>query len=323
MDRIPLAPADSLEVTILVDNQIDALLPGDETVRRRGWGPATYNPLLDAPEVITSMKAEHGFSALVTVTRGGARHTLLFDTGVSPDGMIENMDRLEISPAEIEALVLSHGHFDHTGGIRGLGDRLGAANLPLLVHPHAYRQRRMAPPQGDPLPLPPPSRSALEGAGFDVIDAVDPSLLLEDCLLITGEVPRTTSFEEGFPLFQHLEDARWEPEPHLLDDQGIVVNVKNRGLVVITGCGHSGIVNIVSRARTLTGEHRVAGIIGGFHLSGQFFEPILGRTVEALAAFDPALVVPGHCTGYRAQMALAAALPEAYVQNAVGTTYSF
>ncbi len=323
MDRVSLVPADWLEVTILVDNQIDALLPGDETVRRRGWGPATYNPLLDAPEVITSMKAEHGFSALVTLGRGDAKHTLLFDTGVSPDGMVENMDRLEIRPVDVEALVLSHGHFDHTGGIQGLTDRLGKQNLPLLAHPHAYRQRRMAPPEGEPLPLPPPSRAALEGAGFEVIDAADPALLLDGCLLITGEVPRVTSFEEGFPLFQHREGARWEPEPHLLDDQGIVVNVKGRGLVVITGCGHSGIVNIVTRARALTGQAQVAGIIGGFHLSGQFFEPILGRTVESLAAFEPDVVVPGHCTGYRAQMALAAALPEAFVQNAVGTTYRF
>ena len=323
MTTIPLLEADSLDVTILVDNQVDALLPGDEAVRRHGWGPATYNPLIDAPEVATSMRAEHGFSALLAVTRGVETRTLLFDAGVTPDGMVENMDRLELDPRDIEALVLSHGHFDHTGGLQGLSERLGKAGMPLLVHPHAYRQRRSAPPGGTPVPLPPPSRAALEGAGFEIVDTVDPALVLAGCLLVMGEVPRITPFEQGFPAFQWQGPSGWEPEPHLMDDQGVVVNVRGKGLVVITGCGHSGIVNIVRRAVGLTGISRVAGIIGGFHLSGPFFEPILGPTVEAIRGFNAGMVVPGHCTGYRAQMALAAALPESYVQNAVGTTYRF
>lgn len=320
---IPLLEADSLSITILVDNQIDALLPGEESVTRHGFAKGVYNPLIDAPEVATSMHAEHGFSALVTVTRGDARHTLLFDAGVSPNGMIENMDRLEVDPKDIESLVLSHGHFDHTGGITGLHERLGRANMPLMLHPAAYTNRRSAPPGRDPSPLPPPSRLALEGAGFELVEASDPSLLFNDCVLITGEVPRVTEFEQGFPHFEREADGQWEPEPHLADDQALIVNVRGQGLVVLSGCGHAGIVNIVQRAQALTNTAPIAGILGGFHLSGPVFEPIVGPTVDALRAFAPTMIVPGHCTGYKSQMAIAAAMPEAYVHNAVGTTYSF
>ncbi len=320
---LPLLEADSIDITILIDNQIDALLPGEESVKRHGFGKGVYNPFIDAPEVASSMHAEHGFSALVTVTKGVDRHTILFDAGISPNGMIENMDRLEVDPKAIEALVLSHGHFDHTGGITGLHDRLGRAGMPLMIHPAAYTNRRAAPPGRDPSPLPPPSRLALEGAGFELVEARDPSLVFQDCVLITGEVPRTTEFEQGFPFFQREVEGRWEPEPHLADDQAMVVNVRGKGLVVLSGCGHAGIVNIVRRAQELTGTARIAGIIGGFHLSGPFFEPIIGPTVAALREFAPAMVVPGHCTGYKSQMAIAAAMPEAYVHNAVGTTYSF
>jgi 7,8-dihydropterin-6-yl-methyl-4-(beta-D-ribofuranosyl)aminobenzene 5'-phosphate synthase len=318
---ITLLEIDSLEVTTLVDNQIDALLPGDETVVRHPWAPATFNPYIDAPGVAATLRAEHGFSALVRVRRGTESHTLLFDTGVSGSGMVENMDRLEVSTREVEAVVLSHGHMDHTAGIEGLVDRMGKAQVPLILHPAAYSRRRAAPPGRDPSPLPPPSRSALEGAGFELVEARDPSVLFADSLLVTGEVARTTAFENGFPFFEREVDGRWKAEPHLYDDQAVVANVKDRGLVVITGCGHSGIVNIVRHAQAITGVERVHAAIGGFHLSGPFFEPIIAPTIAALRAFAPSVIVPAHCTGHKPQMAIAQAMPEAYVHNAVGTTY--
>lgn len=318
-----LLEADRLEITTLVDNQIDALLPGDEDVLRRPWGPAVHNPLIDAPAVAGSMHAEHGFSALVTVTIGTERHRLLFDAGVSANGLVENMDRLEVSSKDVEAVVLSHGHYDHTGGLAGLVERLGRAGMPMVLHPDAYTRRRAAPPGGRVVPMPPPSRSALEGAGFELVETRDPSVLFAGAVLVTGEVERTTSFENGFPFFEREVDGRWESEPHVMDDQAIVMKLRDRGLVVLSGCGHAGIVNVVEHARRVTGVHRVGGILGGFHLSGSYFEPVVGPTVEALQAFDAAVVVPAHCTGYRAQMAIARAMPTAYVHNAVGTTYRF
>jgi 7,8-dihydropterin-6-yl-methyl-4-(beta-D-ribofuranosyl)aminobenzene 5'-phosphate synthase len=248
---------------------------------------------------------------------------VLFDLGVSGFGMIENMDRLEIAAKDIEAVVLSHGHFDHTGGIEGLVDRLGRAAVPMVLHPLAYTKRRAVAPGRAPMPVPPPSRNAIEGAGFELVETRDPSLLFAGTLLVTGEVARTTAFEQGFPFFEREVGGHWEPEPHLYDDQALVANVKGQGLVIITGCGHSGIVNIVRHAQAITGVERVHAVIGGFHLSGPFFEPLIAPTVEALRALAPGVIVPGHCTGYKPQMAIAAAMPEAYVHNAVGTTYRF
>jgi 7,8-dihydropterin-6-yl-methyl-4-(beta-D-ribofuranosyl)aminobenzene 5'-phosphate synthase len=321
---VRLLEADALQITTIVDNQIDALLPGDEAVQRRPWGvTGVHNPYIEAVTVANPLRAEHGFSALVTVTRGSERHTLLFDLGVSTHGAIENMDRLEIAPKDVEGVVLSHGHFDHTGGLEGLVERLGRVQMPLILHPEAYSKRRAAPPGREPSPLPPPSRAAMEGAGFELVEARDPSVVFADTVLVTGEVERTTQFEQGFPFFEREVDGRWEPEPHLLDDQALVVNLKDRGLVVLSGCGHAGIVNVVKHAQATTGVQRIHGIAGGFHLSGTYFEPQIGPTVEALRAFGPAIVVPAHCTGYKPQMALAAAMPGAYVHNAVGTTVTF
>lgn len=133
METIPLKAADALEITVLVDNTIDALLAGDEEVRRNPWVQVA-NPVIEGGLTNATLRAEHGFSALVTVTIDGDRHTLLFDAGVSPDGLVENMDRLQIDGKDLEAVVLSHGHFDHTGGLDGLSARLGKAGMPLFAH---------------------------------------------------------------------------------------------------------------------------------------------------------------------------------------------
>jgi 7,8-dihydropterin-6-yl-methyl-4-(beta-D-ribofuranosyl)aminobenzene 5'-phosphate synthase len=147
--------------------------------------------------------------------------------------------------------------------------------------------------------------------------------LLDGSLLVTGEVDRTTDFEKGHLLFQAHCHGGWEPDPLVLDDQALVANVRGRGLVVISGCSHSGIVNILRYAKKLTGEDRIHAVIGGFHLSGPLFEPIIGPTCDALAAFAPDYLVPSHCTGWRATHALAARLPDAFLQNSVGTRFTF
>jgi 7,8-dihydropterin-6-yl-methyl-4-(beta-D-ribofuranosyl)aminobenzene 5'-phosphate synthase len=100
------------------------------------------------------------------------------------------------------------------------------------------------------------------------------------------------------------------------------VNVRNKGLVVLTGCGHSGIVNVVRYARKVTGISEVYAVIGGFHLGGPAFEPIVPVTVEALASFDPGVLVPTHCAGYRAIHALRARLPDAFHQSSVLTAFA-
>ena len=324
IDPIPLTPVDEVVITTLVDNSYDALM-GDT-------GPARRAPLAGMPEVpapqfengrtIAGLIAEHGFSALVTVRRGAATHTVLFDTGLSPDGMAVNMEQLGVDVGQIEVVVLSHGHLDHDGGFPGLARLRRRSGLPLTVHPLVFSRRRFAIPDRAPWELPTLSRSALEAEGLEVIERRQPSLLLDGSLLITGEVDRTTDFEHGLPSHEAWRDGRWEPDPLILDEQALVVHVRNRGLVVLTGCGHAGAVNIARHAMRLTGVDRLHALLGGFHLTGPAFEPIIEPTVAAFADMAPDVLVPAHCSGWKAQHRLAAALPAAFVPNAVGTSFT-
>ena len=118
-----------------------------------------------------------------------------------------------------------------------------------------------------------------------------------------------------------FRDGDWQPDPLILDDQAAVLHVRDKGLVVLTGCGHAGIVNIVRYAQKLTNVERVYAVIGGFHLNGPLFEPIIPATGDAFAELAPEVLVPAHCTGWRAIHALAARLPDAFIQNSVGTRY--
>ncbi len=322
-ERVPLEPVERVEITTLMDNSVDLLAAGAPGVARSTFGalPTRESGVFAQGNVVDGVVAEHGFSALVEVTTArGDRHRLLFDTGVSPDGMVENMRRLAVRPDGIEVVVCSHGHFDHTGGLDGLARALGGrANLPMVIHPEFWSRRRLALPGRDPWEIPTPSRGALAGAGFEIHEQEHPSFLFDRSVLITGEVPRTTEFERGMIPHQALRGGVWEPDPLVLDDQALIVRVRGRGLVILTGCGHAGIVNITRYARALTGEPAVAAVVGGFHLTGASFEPVIAPTVDALAACNPALVVPAHCTGWKAAAALAGRLPEAFVSNSVGT----
>jgi 7,8-dihydropterin-6-yl-methyl-4-(beta-D-ribofuranosyl)aminobenzene 5'-phosphate synthase len=277
---------------------------------------------MEGRDVPDALVAEHGLSLLVTVTKDERRHRILYDLGASPDGVVENMRRLDIDPRDIEAIVCSHGHFDHTAGLDGLVRRLGGTvRLPVVIHPHFWRRRRATLPGRPPFELPTTSHRALVEAGFEVVEEGQPSFLFERCVLVTGEVARTTGYEPGFPFQEAWDGAAWRPDPLVLDDQALVVDVKDRGLLVITGCGHAGVVNICRYARRLTGDRPLYAVVGGFHLNGPLFEPLIPRVLDDLAALSPRVVVPAHCTGWRAQHAIAARFGSAFVPNSVGTRF--
>jgi 7,8-dihydropterin-6-yl-methyl-4-(beta-D-ribofuranosyl)aminobenzene 5'-phosphate synthase len=327
LEAIALEPVDAVTVTTLVDNVADLLLADEGPATRvpfaRAVDPDVPARFLEGGRTGDALRAEHGFSALVTIEKAGRTTRVLFDAGLTPDGLVKNMRRLELSPHDINIIVLSHGHWDHTTGMDGLVRALGRANVPVLIHPDFWSRRRVALPGREPVELPSTSKPALEGAGFEIVEQQQPSFLLDGSLLVTGEVDRTTDFEQGHPLFQAYRDGSWQPDPLILDDQALVANVKDRGLVVVTGCGHSGIVNILRYVRKLTGEDRIHAVVGGFHLSGRLFEPIIAPTCDALADLAPDYLVPSHCTGWRATHAIAAAFPAAFIQNSVGTRFEF
>jgi 7,8-dihydropterin-6-yl-methyl-4-(beta-D-ribofuranosyl)aminobenzene 5'-phosphate synthase len=231
------------------------------------------------------------------------------------------MDVLEVKPKELHTIVLSHGHADHTQGLMGMVERLGERKMPLLLHPDAFLERKVVFPDGHEINLPPPDRRILSQEGIEFIEERSPSYLLGNLVLVTGQIHRTTDFETGFPIHYAKIKDEWQKDPYIHDDQAVVINVKGKGLVVLTGCGHAGAINTIRHAQELTGVHKVHAVIGGFHLSGALFESIIPPTVAALKALNPELIVPAHCTGWKAVHALARELPQAFVQNSVGTRF--
>jgi len=315
--HISLRPVDAAEVTVLVDNFVDVLLPSTEVVQRA----RVHYGLLERDR--EQLVAEHGLSLLLSVERDGERASLLYDAGLGRQTAIHNMDVLEVRLADLRTVVLSHGHTDHHGGLEGMLQRVGARGMPLVIHPDAWRDRKVVFPTGAEMHFPPPSRQDLDREGVVVSEERQPSLVIDGMVLVTGQVERVTDFEQGFPLSHAHTGSGWEPDPWLWDDQAVVVNVKGRGLVVLSGCSHAGAINVLRQAQRLTGVERIYAFVGGMHLTGGIFEPIIPQTLDELVAIGPTWVVPGHCTGWKATHEVARRLPEAFVQPSVGTRLRF
>jgi 7,8-dihydropterin-6-yl-methyl-4-(beta-D-ribofuranosyl)aminobenzene 5'-phosphate synthase len=293
-ERVSLKPVDTANVTVLVDNFIDALLPGSEVAQR----PQVAYEMWESER--GQLVAEHGLSLLLTIERNGHSASLIYDAGLSREAAIHNMDVLEVRLRDLRAIVMSHGHSDHHGGLEGMIRRVGARGMPLIIHPEAWRDRKVIFPTGAELHLPPPSRQDLDREGVEVTEERQPSLLIDDTVLVTGQIERVTDFEKGFPLNYARTNGGWEPDPWIWDDQAVVVNLKGKGLVVLSGCSHSGAINVLRQAQRLTGEDRVHAFVGGMHLTGGIFERLIPRTLDELAAISPRWLVPGHCTGWKA-----------------------
>ena len=240
-----LAAVDRVEVTVVIDNFLDVLMAGEEGVARY-----QARDFRAAEQLV----AEHGFSALVSVERDGDQRTVLYDAGLTPHAVARNLDVLQVPVGELRAIVISHGHADHHGGLEGLVRRRGRARLPLVIHPDAWRERRIAFPSGGELRLPPPTRHDLEAEGVEVVEERAHSLLLDGAVLVSGQVERVTEFESGFPIHEAREGDGWRPDPMIWDDQALVVNVRDRGLVIISGCSHAGVINVLFHAQRVTGR---------------------------------------------------------------------
>ena len=313
--QVTLLPVDVADVTILVDNSLDILLPSDEVAQR---APMYYD-WSDREQLI----AEHGYSLLLTVVREGRSESVLYDAGLGRKTVLHNMDVLEVKATDLRAVILSHGHADHHGGLEGMFQRIGRPRMPLVLHPDVWRERRVVFPTGQEIRMPPPSHADLDREGVEIIEERSPTLLLDGMVLVTGQVDRVTDFEKGFPPQQAHTDHGWEPDTWIWDDQAVVCNVKDKGLVVLSACSHAGAINVLKHAQHLTGIHKVHAFVGGFHLTGGLFETIIPRTIAELITIGPDIIVPGHCTGWRATHELARQLPGAYVQTSVGTRLHF
>lgn len=305
-----LREVEGVEITVVVDNYTDVFLIGSTEVMKRPKAFPAVGPL-----------AEHGLSCLIKVYTGAEEHTVLMDTGRSALCLLHNIEVFDVDTEAIEGMVLSHGHRDHFGGLLEIAKKV-RTGTPLVLHPDAFLARRMNPPGGEIRYAPVLEENALEAAGIEIRKERGASMLAEGFVMAWGEVERLNDFETG-PLWTEAKvDDQWITDP-LLDDQGVCINVKDRGLVIIGGCSHAGIINTINHAKKVSKVENVHAVLGGFHLTGPLYEPIIDRTIEEMKKLGPSFIVPMHCTGWKAINRFAAEMPDEFLLNSVGTTYIF
>jgi 7,8-dihydropterin-6-yl-methyl-4-(beta-D-ribofuranosyl)aminobenzene 5'-phosphate synthase len=306
-----LATVDSVDIDILVDNVTDGLssVPSFVETELMGLGRRRGTAWVLGGACICC--AAHGLSCLLTIRSGGKAHTVLFDTGPEDRVFTQNVSRLGIDLGPVEAMVLSHGHWDHAGAmVRALQlvrDRNGGREVPCYMHPHMFRSRAQKRPDGTFLPMEDvPSIAALTDHGGRVISTREPQTVAGNTVFVSGEIPRRSGFEVGLP-GQHRrtgDGTGWELDELVIDERFIAANVSGKGLVVLTACSHAGVVNVLSHARDCFPGTRLHAVLGGLHLAG-LNERIIPQTVAALRDFDLDVIAAGHCTGWRAMAALA------------------
>ena len=314
--QIVLNEVDKVEIQTLQDNYIELTAMDNSAVILRA-------KIAKDGVINNSILAEHGYSAIIKTTTGDKTRTMLFDFGFSKDGAAFNADALDVEMGAVEVMALSHGHTDHIGGLERLVKMIGKDEIELVLHPSAFRFPRYLKAREDlKAYFVKFTREMVENTGAKVVETRKPYSLLDGNVLFLGEIERKTDFEKGFPIAHYEEDGveKWDP---IEDDTSIVMNVKGKGLVVLSGCAHSGIVNTVQYARTVTGIDRIFAIMGGFHLSGPAFEPIIGRTTEELKKFKSDYVVPTHCTGRKAIAHIEKEMPDQFIMNMSGTKLTF
>jgi len=326
----PLAAVDSLDIQIIVDNVTDSLssVPSFIETELGGLGRRRRGAWVLGGGCLCC--AAHGLSCLLTMKIGGATHSVLFDTGPEDRVFEQNVSRLGLDLGAVEAMVLSHGHWDHAGAmLRALQlalDRNGGTRIGCHMHPDMFRSRSVKMPDGSfRLMEDVPSIAELEAQGGTVVCTRDPQTIAGDTVFVSGEIPRRTDFETGLPgQHRRTEDGQgWEPDELLIDERFIAVNVRGKGLVVLSACSHAGVVNVLSHARDCFPGEKLHCVLGGLHLSGTN-ERVIPQTVAALKAFDLDVVAAGHCTGWRAMAALTNAFGDKKLTPlAVGKRLSF
>lgn len=321
-----LVPVDRVEVLVVVENLIDAHSSTPANVEheqtallRRG-----IHPVAEA-----RCCAVHGLSFLVTAHRGDTMHAVLLDAGPESYALERNVARLGVDLGTVEAVVQSHGHWDHCGAMPTalalIRARNGGRDVPCYSHPDMFRPRATKLPNGGVRESEGiPSVADLAGTGAAMVITTEPQAILDDMFYVSGEIPRVTPFEVGLPgQVRRTEDGQgWEPDEEVLDERYLAVRVRDKGLVVLSACSHAGIVNVLTDARATFGEPLHA-VLGGMHLAGGN-ERLIPQTVEGLRAFDLKCIAAGHCTGWLAVAEMKGAFGhEVVAPLSVGKRYLF
>lgn len=321
MTQQPVLPVattcDRVVIRILDENYIDMLLPDRPPIRRFGM-PDHFRAGSTVPW------AENGLSYLIDIHARGRRQRVLFDAGFSAEVVLHNLGVLQIDPASIDLVILSHGHPDHARGIVGVLEAIGGPR-PLLVHPDAFIPRYIALPTTHAMPYINLGfgEREIEAAGGRVMMARGPVPVALGAMT-SGEVERTVDFETEVPAGRFNLPGGVVSADEIIDDQALYLHVKDVGLIVISGCAHSGIVNTIQHGMRLMNADHLHAVIGGFHLGHPgISDAKISKTSDALVALAPELVAPMHCSGFRTWRVLAETLPDAFTTMTVASTVTF
>jgi 7,8-dihydropterin-6-yl-methyl-4-(beta-D-ribofuranosyl)aminobenzene 5'-phosphate synthase len=258
---------------------------------------------------------------------GNAKRTVLFDTGPEAATFLRNADILGVDFSAVEATVLSHGHWDHGGGLVAAIEKTYKARnrqrVDCLMHPGMFAERALQRPNGELLKFESvPTANALADAGANVLSTREPQFIADGAFYVSGEIPRVTPYETGFPghVRRRADGQSWEADPLIMDERFVSVHVKDKGQFIFSACSHAGVVNVLTHARSLFPSVPLYGVMGGLHLAGAT-EKIIPETIADLKQFGLKLLAPGHCTGWRAISAMTKVFGDELVPSAVGKRY--
>ncbi|MGE0485836.1 MAG: MBL fold metallo-hydrolase [Gammaproteobacteria bacterium] len=331
---------DLLELLVVVDNETDTLSSVDdglpqvpEAARLAARLPPSRHHEGHACTTVFDHLccACHGFSVLLTGHHGGESRSMLFDVGPYADVWLANARRLDIDLAAIERVFLSHWHWDHSGGfpsvVAAIADARRRAGRPAPVidlHPDRPDQRGVQLPSGTLIMLPEePGFAAMEAAGGVVERHAEAHALVDGFFYASGAIPRVTAYETGLVGHHSFRGDTAVADPLIMDERFVAGRVRGRGVSVLSACSHAGIVNACLGAQGAFPGQAIDVVLGGYHLAGKAMELRIDDTVADLGTrIAPRIVAPGHCTGWRAKAALAAAFaPGRYAPSVVGSSY--
>jgi len=237
------------------------------------------------------LQAKHGLSIYIEAKVRSEKIIVLMDTGPSLEIILHNADAMDVDLKKVQVILLSHGHYDHTGGVIGALTRVREP-IPVLAHPKTFDPKFAYRPHirhiGSPV-----SRSEIQAAGGIVLTATNP-VNIGPGVMSSGEIERSTAFED-IKGFWRVDEERFVRDL-MSDDQALIINLGGQGLVIVAGCAHAGIINTIKHAQQVTGVSRVHAVLGGFHLRNASTVRV-AATIQELRKIDPSIIGPCHCTG--------------------------
>jgi 7,8-dihydropterin-6-yl-methyl-4-(beta-D-ribofuranosyl)aminobenzene 5'-phosphate synthase len=312
-NRILVPETEKIIITVITDNYTDFLKAHDKIARR----PFSRSSPLDM-----IVHAEHGLAYHVETLVKARSHAFLFDFGSIFSGVNRNLALLKIDMRKIEAMALSHNHFDHQAALSELLHAYRTdlpPGIPFYIGEEFFLESFMSTLNGFSGNLLSLKREDIEGLGLvKIIEVKHPTPIVPGACLM-GKIEKVTDYENGSTAFLIKQKDQFIQDDFVCE-QAIVLNARGKGLVVLASCAHRGIVNTVRQAQRITGIRKVHAVIGGFHLSGAKPD-VVQKTIADLKTIRPDYIVPLHCTGSDVITTLKRAMPDQFIMNTAGTQY--